>query len=388
MMNTPAPPRLKTPPLPSSGETAALAPPAVASSGSLPAALRNPQREPTPGSPRDRDNRYYRLLAGGARTRLLEAFLEVGLPELLGKTGPLTAAAICSTLQWDSHRGWKFLHLLAMNGLLTECRADFGDDDALFELSSESRKYFGETGTEGYFFRDLVQYWRNVAELPIRDVLRGLALPEAVRWPPPNAEAAEHLETWMRVTAEGAIRTLVNSGTLRNAQRLLDVGGGDGTIGCALVTEYPALQVTVFNLPASAALARQNIASRGCTERVQVHAGDFLHEELPGGFDRVMFSRVLTDWTPHVCRQLLEKARRALLPGGKLIINEALVDGNEDYALSWEFRYLFYDSFGRAMFKPLRVYEELLRQAGFEPTRVSPMIDEAFYHVIEAQPRD
>ena len=70
-----------------------------------------------------------------------------------------------------------------------------------------------------------------------------------------------------------------------------------------------------------------------------------------------------------------------------MIINEALVDGNLDYSVSWEFRYIFYDTFGRAMFKPFRVYEKLLAEAGFEVARVAPMLDDAFYNVITAVPR-
>lgn len=340
---------------------------------------------PRPGSARDRDNRYYRLLAGGARTRLLEGFLDVGLPELLGASGPLTAREICTRLNLDLHRGWKFLHLLAMNGLLTEKHGEMGSDEALFDLSPAAREYYGADGTQGYFFRDLVNFWRAVETLPLVDVLRGMPLPEAVRWPPPNPDAAEHLETWMRVTAHGAIQTLLRSGAMGGARSLLDIGGGDGTIGCTLVEAYPELSVTVFNLPASAAIARRTIAERGCAQRVGIHEGDFLKDEFPGGFDRVMFSRVLTDWTPEVCHMLLGKARRALAPGGRVVINEALVEGNEDYSLSWEFRYLFYDTFGRAMFKPLEVYRQLFELVGLRLVRVSPMIDEAFYSVLEAE---
>jgi len=344
----------------------------------------NPNFDPPAGTPRDRDNRYYRLLAGGARTRLLEGFLDLQLPELLGKEGPLPAAVICEKLKLDPHRGWKYLHLLAMCNLLTETGGAYGEDDAVFGLSDEAKEYFGADGSQGYFYRDLVNYWRNVAILPFTDVLQGMPLPDAVRWPPPGPEAAEHLEKWMTVTAEGAIKTLLASNAMAGAQRLLDVGGGDGTIGCAMVKAYPGLAVTVFNLPASAALARKNIATQGLEERVNVHEGDFLAEELPGGYDRVLFSRVLTDWTPEVCKMLFEKSLRALKPGGRLVINEALVEGNMDYSISWEFRYIFYDTFGRAMFKPLEVYRQLLGEAGFEIAKISPMLDDAFYSVIEA----
>lgn len=340
---------------------------------------------PPHGSLRDRDNRYYTLLAGGAKTRLLEGFLDLRLPEILGGRGEMTAAEICRHLALDPHRGWKFLHLLAMTGLLDKEGGDRGEDDAVFRLSAEAKEYFGEDGMQGFYFRDLVNYWRNVACLPFIDVLQGMELPQAVRWPPPNPEAAEHLEGWMRMTADGAIATLLKSGAMHGAKRLLDVGGGDGTIGCALVERIAELQVTVFNLPASAHIARRTIAAKSCAHRVSVHEGDFLKEELPGGFDRVLFSRVLTDWTPSVCLMLFEKSRRALLPGGRLVINEALVEGNVDYSISWEFRYIFYDTFGRAMFKPVPVYQQLLADAGFEIVKVSPMLDDAFYSVIEAQ---
>lgn len=346
---------------------------------------------PPPGSPRDRDNRYYQLLAGGAKTRLLEGFLELKVPELLGAEGPLAADEICRRLKIDLTRGWKFLHLLALAGLLTETQSDTprgaqGTDGTMFGLSQEAIEYFGPRGDEGYFYRDLVEYWKHVATLPLLDVLGGMPLPEAVRWPPETAAAAEHLETWMRVTADGAIRTLMNSGAMAHAERLLDVGGGDGTIACALVEKYPGLSATVFNLMDSAHLAQRNISARGLADRVEVYIGNFLREELPGAYDRILFSRVLTDWNAETCAMLFRKSKRALRTGGRLVINEAFTEGNADYALAWEFRYMFYDTFGRALLKPLATYERLLNEAGFEIVRVTPMIDDAFYSVIEASP--
>ena len=318
--------------------------------------------------------------------RLLEGFLDLQIPELLGTRGPMSGREICDLLSLHPHRGWKFLHGLAMIGLLDEENGERGEYSATFRLSDEAKRYFGTDGRSGYFFRELIIYWRGVGVLPFVDVLRGLPLPEAVRWPPVGRKHAEHLETWMRVTADGATKTIIESGALTGAKRLLDVGGGDGTIGCNLQAAYPDLEITVFNLPESAFLARQNIATRECGDRVKVHEGDFLKDELPGGFDRILFSRVLTDWTPNVCQMLFEKARRASTDDGQLIINEALVDGNGDYSVSWEFRYIFYDTFGRAMFKPFRVYEQLLASAGFKVTRVAPMLDDAFYNVIQAVP--
>lgn len=340
---------------------------------------------PSPNSQRDTDDKYYELVSGGSSARLLEGFLDFQLPELLAAEGPLSAKAICERYALHPTRGWKFLHLLAMMGLLVETGGDRGDDGATYALSEQSKRYFGQDGAGGYFYRDLLNFHRAVDRLPLVDVLRGLPLPAAVQWPPPGLEAAEHLELWMRVSAAGAVECLVASQTMAGVKTLLDVGGGDGTIGCTLADRYPDLAVTVFNLPASAYIARRTIAERKQTARVKVHEGDFLKDELPGGgFERVMFSRVLADWTPNVCAMLLAKARRALAPGGRVIISEPLTDGNTKMAIAWEYRYMFYDTFGRVVYKPLRLYRDLLKEAGLEIVKISPMTDDGFYTVIEA----
>ena len=339
-----------------------------------------------PGSDRERDNEFYQLLAGGAKTRLLEAFVELDLANVLGKEGPMTAAEICKRFSLHPDRGWKFCRILAMCGLFNEEGGMQGEDEALYSLSDQAIRFFGVNGSLSYYFNELVYFWQMMAKWPILDVLRGMPVPNAARWPPPSPEAAEHLETWMRVTADGAIQTIIASGAMEDTRRLLDVGGGDGTIGCALVEEYPELAVTVYNLPASAYIARRVINDRGCSDRVDVHEGDFLEDEFPTGYDVIMFSRVLTDWTPSVCKMLFEKVHKALPPEGKLVINEAFVDGNNDYAISWEFRYIHYDTFGRRLFKEFEVYRQLFTDTGFEISRISPMTSDAFYSVVEAVP--
>jgi hypothetical protein len=122
------------------------------------------------------------------------------LLQLLGKTGsPCTAGEICTQLELDEHRGWKFLHDLALCGFLTETDAQDCEMNAKYALSEDTKKFFGEDGTEGYFYRELLLFQRYVKDLkiPFVDVLRGASLPEMVQWPPKTPEAAQHLETWM-----------------------------------------------------------------------------------------------------------------------------------------------------------------------------------------------
>eukprot|EP01035_Chromulina_nebulosa_P004765 gene4765-6498_t len=197
---------------------------------------------PPKGSERDRDNQFYALLAGGARLKLLEAFLDLEIPELLGMNKRLSAKEICSILNLDLTRGWKFLHALHLSGLLIERGGEHGQDSAVFILSDMAKEFFGESGDQGYYWRETVLFWRYLNEIKnvsFVDMLRGATLPPMPVWPPANMASARHLEQWMTVTAEGATATLLSSQAMHGARTVLDVGGGDGevsltTSGCRL----------------------------------------------------------------------------------------------------------------------------------------------------------
>lgn len=97
------------------------------------------------------------------------------------------------------------------------------------------------------------------------------------------------------VSAKGAIQRLVDSECLHGSKKILDVGGGDGTIAISLVKEHlPSdVNITVYNLPASAELARRNVEYYECMGQVQVADGNFLEDiDFPGSFDTIMFNRV------------------------------------------------------------------------------------------------
>jgi hypothetical protein len=94
---------------------------------------------------------------------------------------------------------------------------------------------------------------------------------------------------------------------------------------------------------------------------------------------------VLADWDPAVCQMLLKKSRAALNPGGSLVICEPFDDTNRDLALSWEFRYTFYDDFGVQTYKSIAQYQGLLKNAGFSAFTVIDRIDDTLYGVLTAR---
>ena len=100
------------------------------------------------------------------------------------------------------------------------------------------------------------------------------------------------------VSADSALQNLAKSECLNDddCKKVLDVGGGDGTIAAILVKEHlhSGVNIFVYNLPASAQLARRNIKNCGCGDQVQVIDGNFMTDNnFPGGpYDAIMFNRV------------------------------------------------------------------------------------------------
>lgn len=108
---------------------------------------------------------------------------------------------------------------------------------------------------------------------------------------------------------------------LQGDERVIDAGGGMGVLSHLLLEHFPALQLIVLELPGVTDCARQTARQHPAI----TYRGADLFAPWPGCADAVLFARVLHDWDDVQARQLLDRAREALRPGGKLFIIEMLL---------------------------------------------------------------
>ena len=106
------------------------------------------------------------------------------------------------------------------------------------------------------------------------------------------------------------------------ARRLLDVGGASGTYTEAFLAAGPGLSATIFDLPPVIEIARRRLGAAGLLGRVSLVAGDFYRDELPAGHDLALLSAIIHQNSPEQNIALYGKIRRALVPGGRLIIRD------------------------------------------------------------------
>ena len=166
--------------------------------------------------------------------------------------------------------------------------------------------------------------WRDL-DGRLGEVLRGEVgiTPERFTWPPATDTQLADFEASMAAGCGPIAEAFVALGPVVAGDgrplRVLDVGGGDGTLAARLLDAHPHLAIDVFNLPAAETLVRGKERPR-----LGFVGGDFLTGELPLGYDAMWFVRVLHDWPADVARSLLAKARRALPPGGRIVISEEI----------------------------------------------------------------
>jgi ubiquinone/menaquinone biosynthesis C-methylase UbiE len=105
-------------------------------------------------------------------------------------------------------------------------------------------------------------------------------------------------------------------------RELLDVAGGHGAFAMAMCRRFGDLRATVLDLPASAAIGRRIVSEEGFADRVSFREGDALSDPLGQGLDVVSAFNLLHHLAPADAQSLLGRARRALRPGGWLVIGE------------------------------------------------------------------
>ena len=130
---------------------------------------------------------------------------------------------------------------------------------------------------------------------------------------------------WMRITTaltryEAA--ACIGGHDFARCRRVLDIGGNSGEFALQLCRKYPHIQATVLDLPVVCEVGRQHIHGQPGAERVCFLAGDARTDDLPGGFDAVVFKSMLHDWPDDQARLLLRRASECLAPDGVLVIFE------------------------------------------------------------------
>ncbi len=110
---------------------------------------------------------------------------------------------------------------------------------------------------------------------------------------------------------------------------LLDVASGPGTFSRMLAEQSPELMVTQMDLPGVIEVARELTASSPVADRIRFLPGDYHETEMGGPFDAALFCGALHQESLAGAQQVVDRIMRAIRPGGRLIVADLMLDGDQ-----------------------------------------------------------
>src|SRR5215831_1629096 len=90
-------------------------------------------------------------------------------------------------------------------------------------------------------------------------------------------------------------KAVVATYNFSSLRRLVDVGGGNGTLISAILHTYPETVATLMDLGPVVEHAKRQLAEAGLTTRCECVAGDFF-QAVPAGGDAYILSTVICNW--------------------------------------------------------------------------------------------
>ncbi|MFC6067501.1 methyltransferase [Streptomyces ochraceiscleroticus] len=160
---------------------------------------------------------------------------------------------------------------------------------------------------------------------------------------------------------------------------VVDVGGGRGGLLREVLTAHPDLTGILFDQPQT--VADHLLDTGELRGRWRTQGGDFF-TTVPEGGDLYLLKNVLHDWPDEDCLRILHTIRRAVVPGTRLLVIDAVLPGNgtPHPALALDMVMLMTLK-GRE--RTAAEFEDLLATAGFRLHRIVPT--EALSSVLEAE---
>jgi SAM-dependent methyltransferase len=221
---------------------------------------------------------------------------------------------------WDPRGLRILLDALTAMGLLTKSEdGRYRPEDSLIGLlSSESdESVLPMILHQGRMWRT----WSNLTE-----IVRTGENPDSIEMSAKTDEDMESFSRAMHVIGRVTAGKIADSIDLDRFTRLLDAGGGPGSYVTAFLRKAPHLRATLFDLPQVVEIARKRLTKEGLIDRVDLVPGDFRTDDLPGGHDLVLLSAIIHMNSRAGNRDLFEKVRRSLDPGGTILIRDYFLD--------------------------------------------------------------
>ncbi|MCX4816369.1 methyltransferase [Streptomyces sp. NBC_01239] len=319
-------------------------------------------------------------LQAGFTAQLLRAFVRLGIADLLAD-GPRDLPTLTKAL--GAHPG-------ALAGFLGACSGEGlveGEADGRIAVTDRGLllRPSGSLGQQALWVAGpgASRTYEHITEVVRTGKSGGEAAGEHLYdYYAAHLEEATAYEEVMSELTEGCIDALLEAYDFTAHRRIVDVGGGRGTLLARVLERAPEATGLLYDAPYVVDMARgaQKARTEGGEDgRLEFAAGDFL-ESVPGGGDLYVIKSILCDWGDEEAARLLRNVHEAAPEGAELLIVDWFRPEPRDGAaqgLSSGGFFIWTLLGGRL--RTATEMEDLVRTAGFKITRREPDFAPGFF---------
>ncbi len=112
-------------------------------------------------------------------------------------------------------------------------------------------------------------------------------------------------------------------------RRILDLGGGSGAYSIAFAKASSDVRCEILDVPEVVPLTTEYVNKAGVSAQVSLRSGDMLRDDLGSGYDIIMLNAICHMFSEQQNQQLFRRARQALAPNGRLVVQDFILNSNK-----------------------------------------------------------
>jgi len=324
-----------------------------------------------PAEPAAARERLFEIALGGVTAQMLNVAATLGVADLLAD-GPRTGPELAQATATHAPSLLRVLRGLASLGIFSE------DEAGRFGLTALSESLRSDVPGS---FRVVPIYLGGEVYTVAGGLLQAVRTGERAfdrtfqasyfEYLGEHQDAARVFNEAMTALGAAAENAAVAAAyDLSGARSVVDVGGGHGALLAAILAANPSVNGILFDQPGIEQSARAPLEAAGVADRCTLVGGDFF-QGVPAGSDIYLLKRIVHDWDDDRSVAILTQCRRAMAPGGKVLIVEDLLPPGDAPSLGKLVDVVMMTLVpGRE--RTLAEYRRLLEQADFALSRVVP----------------
>jgi len=326
----------------------------------------------------------YFLSQGAILAGSLSLAAELGIADHLAD-GPRSSKELAQATSTHPRSLYRLLRVLCSIGVFTEIQPDSFAQTPLSEclrtgVPGSMRSWLRMVGLKNRYHMQAEALHSIKTGNPVFERVTGM---EFFEYHAAHPEEGEIFNQAMNDMGQGVSAAVVQSYDFSGLGKIIDVGGGHGTLIIPILQKYPEMTGILFDLPHVAASARESIASAGLARRCEIVGGDFF-KSVPAGCDAYLLRWIIHDWDHNRALTILRNCRRAMGESSRLLLLESVIPAGNEFHPGKLLDYIMLITFG-AQERTEEEYENLLRESELRLDKVVPT--GTHLSIIEAVPK-